>query len=259
MTRITNIGIKRAYVNADPPPGAVDQDDNAAQVEEPPKKKKKSKHDAAPESTDPPAKKTYRNKAIAEKAQRSEQRRLARIAERNADTTCFACREKGHSAKFCSKAGNKPAVGICYRCGSTRHSLKRCKRPHDPENPFPFATCFVCNSKGHLASACEQNQDKGIYPNGGCCKLCGENTHLAKDCALRKPDVKPAAVIGFAEPPGADEDDFHTLGRLNKQLDRAEKVDTKKKKQADVKTGVVSGITKSFAPAPVKKKKVVVF
>ena len=58
---------------------------------------------------------------------------------------------------------------------------------------------------------------------------------------------------------GADEDDFHTLGRLNKQLDRAEKVDTKKKKQADVKTGVVSGITKSFAPAPVKKKKVVVF
>ncbi|KAL1712264.1 hypothetical protein EV715DRAFT_213959 [Schizophyllum commune] len=197
--------------------------------------------------------------AIAEKAQRSEQRRLARIAERNADTTCFACREKGHSAKFCPKAGNKPAVGICYRCGSTRHSLKRCKKPHDPENPLPFATCFVCNSKGHLASACEQNQDKGIYPNGGCCKLCGENTHLAKDCALRKPDVKPAAVIGFAEPPGADEDDFHTLGRLNKQLDRAEKVDTKKKKQADVKTGVVSGITKSFAPAPVKKKKVVVF
>ena len=116
--------------------------------------------------------------AIAEKAQRSEQRRLARIAERNADTTCFACREKGHSAKFCPKAGNKPAVGICYRCvphhtlydskahdwcrcGSTRHSLKRCKRPHDPENPLPFATCFVCNSKGHLASACEQNQDKG--------------------------------------------------------------------------------------------------
>ncbi|KAL1745367.1 hypothetical protein HDZ31DRAFT_82010 [Schizophyllum fasciatum] len=255
MTRVTSIGIKRAYVNADPPPGAVDEDEPPAAQTEPPKKKKKSKHEGAP----PPAKKTYRNAAIAEKAQRSEQRRLQRIAQRHADTICFACREKGHSASACPKAGDKPAVGICYRCGSTRHSLKRCKKAHDPENPLPFATCFVCNSKGHLASACSQNQDKGIYPNGGCCKLCGENTHLAKDCSLRKPDLKPTAAIGFAQPPGADEDDFHTLGRLNKQLDRAEKVDMKKKKQADVKTGVHSGITKSFAPGPAKKAKVVVF
>ena len=62
MTRITNIGIKRTYVNADPPPDAVDQDEPPAPVEEPPKKKKKSKHEVAPEATDSPAKKTYRNK-----------------------------------------------------------------------------------------------------------------------------------------------------------------------------------------------------
>ncbi|TRM70296.1 hypothetical protein BD626DRAFT_563952 [Schizophyllum amplum] len=260
MTRVTSIGIKRAYVNASPPPEAVDVDEPAPAENAPPKKKRKHDSDA-----EPPAKKTYKNKAIAERAQRSEQRRLQRISERDADTTCFACREKGHAARFCPKTkgqgGNKTAVGICYRCGSMRHSLKRCRKPHDPESPLPFATCFVCSGTGHLASACPDNQDKGIYPNGGCCKLCGETSHLAKDCALRKPDVKPAAVIGFVEAPGADEDDFHTLRRLDKQLDRAERVDGKKKKLADVKTGAHSGVTKSFGPAPTPsiKKKVVNF
>jgi len=41
-----------------------------------------------------------------------------------ADTTCFACREKGHAAKDCPTAkaeggeqgsNSKPGVGICYR------------------------------------------------------------------------------------------------------------------------------------------------
>jgi hypothetical protein len=57
---------------------------------------------------------------------RTEQRRLTRIAERHADTVCFACREKGHAAKDCPKAvgeggdddGQKninKVVGMCYR------------------------------------------------------------------------------------------------------------------------------------------------
>lgn len=57
----------------------------------------------------------------------SEQRRLKRQQDRYAQTTCFACREKGHAAKDCPKAlaadgdenGGKPlgkqVVGICYR------------------------------------------------------------------------------------------------------------------------------------------------
>jgi zinc finger CCHC domain-containing protein 9 len=60
----------------------------------------------------------------------SEQRRLKRIADRNVDKTCFACREKGHGVQDCPKIadgsikapekglhGKQDAtvVGICYR------------------------------------------------------------------------------------------------------------------------------------------------
>jgi zinc finger CCHC domain-containing protein 9 len=144
----------------------------------------------------------------------SEDRRQRRIADRNSDKICFACRAKGHAAKDCPSAvqveEGKSVVGICYRyrrypslvqnlldvltifqkpsprCGSNKHTLKRCKKQADPSNPMPFASCFVCSGTGHLASTCPQNAAKGVYPNGGSCKLCGETTHLAKDCGLRK-------------------------------------------------------------------------
>lgn len=53
------------------------------------------------------------------------------MQERNADTTCFACRERGHTARDCTKSivadalegergkrgvrSGRDAVGICYR------------------------------------------------------------------------------------------------------------------------------------------------
>lgn len=49
----------------------------------------------------------------------SEARRLNRIKHKSSETTCFACREKGHAAKECPKTKNdgqgKSKVGICYR------------------------------------------------------------------------------------------------------------------------------------------------
>jgi zinc finger CCHC domain-containing protein 9 len=157
---------------------------------------------------------------IPDRAPRSEARRQKRIAGRQAETTCFACREKGHMAIDCPVAGGnvdnknrdesrRKIVGICYRyvcfssfrsfiilritlrcayrCGSTRHTLARCKKPIDESNPLPFACCFISSGKGHLASSCPQNGNKGIYPNGGRCKLCGDTpAHLARNCGLRK-------------------------------------------------------------------------
>jgi zinc finger CCHC domain-containing protein 9 len=128
------------------------------------------------------------------------------MSGRCAHMTCFACRQVGHSAKDCptiqpdadregsTTTTTKPntettavaAVGICYRCGSRKHNLARCRQPAQPDNPLPFASCFVCSGSGHLASSCPQNNGKGVYPNGGSCKLCGETTHLARDCNLRK-------------------------------------------------------------------------
>ena len=123
---------------------------------------------------------------------------MKRIEGRHTHMTCFACREIGHSAKDCpsirsntdrdgsTTTTTKTKVGICYRCGSRKHNLARCRRPAQPDNPLPFASCFVCSGRGHLAGSCPQNNGKGVYPNGGSCKLCGETTHLARDCTLRK-------------------------------------------------------------------------
>ncbi|KAG6335692.1 hypothetical protein ID866_3398 [Astraeus odoratus] len=136
---------------------------------------------------------------------------------------------------------------MCYRCGSKRHTLSRCKKPQDPLNPLPFASCFVCSKKGHLTSSCPKNTEKGVYPNGGCCKLCGETTHLAKDCELRKRDqlgTAAGAVFGTGKEAGADEDDFHVFKRKNVEVSKDENRDKERKLQ-DVKAGARTKAIKS--------------
>ncbi|KIK93433.1 hypothetical protein PAXRUDRAFT_828996 [Paxillus rubicundulus Ve08.2h10] len=223
------------------------------------------------------SKKDRRGKSIAVKGytRRTEQRRLTRIAERHADTVCFACREKGHAARDCPKAvgeggdddGHKnvnKVVGMCYRCGSTKHTLSRCKTPEDPHYPLPFASCFVCSGKGHLASSCPQNREKGIYPDGGCCKLCGERTHLAKDCGLRKKDesgTAAGALFGTGNGAGADEDDFHIFKRRNAEVSKSEEKEGRQRKRLDVKAGLHTGTVKAFGTSRMssKTKKIVSF
>ncbi|KAJ3734675.1 hypothetical protein DFJ43DRAFT_95305 [Lentinula guzmanii] len=311
MTRVTNFGRKRTYLES-LGPGGNDVEDNGpvkAQTQEdpsladsgaslpPPKKKRKrtpkskrdghgtrpmgsapdgeetikTSEDKAAADVDPSARSSKKSKKKKEHKTKkfvspSERRRLQRIEEKNAVTICFGCREKGHCAKDCPKNEGKEGadskqLGICYRCGSTRHTLSRCKKPEDPMNPLPHASCFVCNGKGHLASACPQNKSKGIYPNGGSCKLCGDITHLAKDCGIRKKDTGSlAAVLGVDEKNvGADEDDFHTIGRRRQELDRHDKRTEKLQRSMGVKVGVQSGIIQPFGKVPAPTKKVVLF
>ncbi|KAF8588653.1 hypothetical protein K439DRAFT_1613335 [Ramaria rubella] len=233
MTRITNFGRKRTYLEAgfekvnveegehiDTP--IADAPKSEGTVDTLPKKKsrkrRKSGKASAPrdEGVDveethvdvnvnnsiPTKKATSGGKRKREEerhAKASESRRIKRKKEREASITCLACRKKGHIVKDCPQARTallendegsagapgRSVVGVCYRCGSTKHSLSRCKKPTNPKKPLPFASCFVCSGKGHLASSCPKNQGKGIYPNGGSCKLCGQTSHLAKDCELR--------------------------------------------------------------------------
>ncbi|KAF8520344.1 hypothetical protein BU17DRAFT_46619 [Hysterangium stoloniferum] len=174
----------------------------------------------------------------------SEKRRLKRIAEKQTHMTCLGCRKKGHIVKDCPVAltalhGDdgegetaaaatpaKSAVGLCYRCGSSRHNLSRCKKPANPQKPLPFASCFVCSQKGHLASSCPQNQGRGIYPNGGSCKLCNQTSHLAKDCSLRATAAsKSNLMLGDVRTEGgADEDDFHVIKRRRDVVEKEETV-----------------------------------
>ncbi|KAJ6502499.1 hypothetical protein C8R45DRAFT_621558 [Mycena sanguinolenta] len=304
MTRVTNFGIKRTYLQAGlsetvdtaaPEPVASEPNESEALPAPPPKKKRKrtkpSQRDGnkaknaalqqegvtaetegqtesappAAQSTKPTTKKSKpkTKKTKAPYVSPGEARRLKRVEERNATTICFACRLKGHSARDCpsSQSGDKSnsAVGICYRCGSSKHTLARCKKPADHSNPLPFASCFVCSEKGHLASACPQNKAKGVYPNGGCCKLCGETSHLAKDCGIRKQDsTQDSTMFGLGREAGADEDDFHILKRHKSEVDRDEKQETKMKRAVDVKVAAHSGFVKPFGNNP-KTKKVVFF
>lgn len=290
MTRITDFGRKRTHVEAgfeEPiePQASTSTLPSESQPHDdqvPPKKKRKrtrkSKEsggegegkDEAQDAGDPGTAKVELKKKLKDKrkpksrpdpAQRSESRRQKRIAEKYADTTCFACREKGHTARDCPTirneaggsggggggVGRQRTVGICYRCGSNQHTLSRCNAPEDPHHPLPFASCFVCSGKGHLASSCPQNKDKGVYPNGGCCKLCGETSHLAKDCGLRKQAQSGTATFfGTGQDAGADEDDFHSFKRRNADIDKDIKKDERAKKKADVKFAPYTGTVKAF-------------
>ncbi|VDC01676.1 unnamed protein product [Peniophora sp. CBMAI 1063] len=197
--------------------------------------------------------KAKRKKDDADRAAASEKRRLKRIAERHANKVCFACREMGHAAQLCPNVkpedqakGANPA-GICYRCGSTRHTLARCRKPENAKNPMPFASCFVCSEQGHLASGCPQNK---------------KTTHLAINCPMRQTDPGlVTAVFGIGREAGADEDDFHTFKRKNVEVDREVQSVEKRMKMAAVRVGKHTGAAQVFgpAPAPVKPKKVVTF
>jgi len=206
----------------------------------------------------------------------SEKRRRSRIQSKMSETTCFACREKGHTVRDCPKVGESgtttaPASGICFRCGSTKHALSKCKKPapEDPENSLPFATCFVCKKSGHLVSTCPLNKSKGIYPNGGCCKLCGETTHLAKDCEIRSKDKqKDTLLVGSGKDAGADEDDFHVVSRGRREVDIEEEASKPKGKIKRLVGGKfivrvddepVNKTTPIKQPPPTTKVKTVVF
>ncbi|PVF93845.1 hypothetical protein CPB86DRAFT_789653 [Serendipita vermifera] len=250
MTRITDLGRKRTYREAqfnnifddgekvEDSAGTQDSFDNQ------PRKRRRKEQDGFPrDGTEQGVSQTTgwgRSDAVKANAIASEKRRIKRIQQRTDEMTCFACRQKGHSAQNChktknSQSRNKPMTGICYRCGSSKHTLSRCPKPADEANPLPFASCFVCNGKGHLASTCPKNE-RGIYPNGGSCKLCSQTSHLAKDCPLRS-KAPPAEGLLYnsnagMDSPGADEDDFMVFKRNANQIAKDEqrhaKVDGRK-------------------------------
>ncbi|KAH7339809.1 hypothetical protein B0J17DRAFT_656853 [Rhizoctonia solani] len=239
MTRYTNAGRKRTYLEAGfGEKYAIESPEpEVPEVGAPAVKRKRGD------------KKDKRVKDELTRKQSSEARRLKRIDERRKDTVCFACREKGDVMPV-----EKNLVGQCYRCGSNKHSLSRCRKPENPKNPLPYASCFVCKQKECWS---------GIYPNGGCCKMCGQTDHLAKNCPLRKPEaVKERVYFSEQHIGGADEDDFHTLRRRNADVDKEERTEqflartVKRESRAAPTPSIVNGVA---VKRPTAKPKVVAF
>ncbi|KAJ1727250.1 hypothetical protein LPJ72_006024 [Coemansia sp. Benny D160-2] len=169
-------------------------------------------------------------------SQRSEQRRVSRLSEKEKRSTCYLCRKQGHRVKNCPEAVSND-VGMCYHCGSEDHTTKSCPRPG---KTFPFATCYVCKQRGHLASKCKSN-DNGLYPNGGGCKYCGSKQHLMRDCKPTQNTIAGTTVGMVDASQGGDDDDvFAALHR--KQEDK----------------GRASAVQKGQAPAVQRVKRVVV-
>jgi zinc finger CCHC domain-containing protein 9 len=139
------------------------------------KEKKKKAAKAKPVITKEQRKEKYTAKAHELKLLKFEKKTHSK-------TTCFNCREVGHSAANCPTAV-KGAKKICFRCGKDDHRLDDCPVQNElgRGGPLPFASCFVCGEMGHLSGACPQNS-KGVYVNGGCCKICGGKDHIESRC-----------------------------------------------------------------------------
>lgn len=155
-------------------------------------------------------------------------RRARRLRRKEHNSTCFACREKGHSMLNCPV--KKSTATKCFRCGSFEHALSKCSIKDSGE--LPFAECFVCKASGHLSGQCPENPT-GLYPSGGGCSFCGSVRHLAKDCRpLAQTEGNITLGTMRIDDAGDDDDVFGAVHRINAAQNHAKvnkaKVATKK-------------------------------
>ncbi|KAG5636324.1 hypothetical protein H0H81_008408 [Sphagnurus paluster] len=244
MTRITNFGRKRTYVEAGFESNTLEtQVETLNNIEgngDPPTPPKKKRKRTKPSMRDgntgvkaaEAAAERERRKAEAEARAQNGQPVLSKSAKkkkRDKDRKEKAVEARSAAVstseeRRLKRIQEKLDATTCFACRERGHAARNCpntknaenkefsvvgicyRKPINESDPLPFACCFVCNGKGHLASSCPQNKAKGIYPDGGCCKLCGDTSHLARDCGTA----------------GADEDDFHSFKRHNNEMDRNE-------------------------------------
>merc|ERR1712226_541041 len=136
---------------------------------------------------------------------------------------CLKCKQQGHLVDSCPERKDNFNSMLCYNCGSTEHSLKKCNKPRDGK-VLQFATCYICDENGHLASKCPGNRN-GIYPKGGGCRKCGSNMHRANECTeltkkesgISETEPKYFLTPQFDDIYSADAEDFSSLNQ-NEEL-----------------------------------------
>ncbi|KAH8118915.1 hypothetical protein DFH11DRAFT_1722506 [Phellopilus nigrolimitatus] len=130
--------------------------------------------------------------------------------------------------------------------GDTQPTKKKRKRTkHKPDNCEKAPVNVVSGGGANEGETRDEDQEvKNAYKN--------------RD-KNRKDNVPNTVVLGTSNDTGADEDDFHTFKRMSAEVDFEERHETRAKKKADVKMGVMSKTVKSFASAPLAGAKKVIF
>jgi hypothetical protein len=119
------------------------------------------------------------------KASSESQIQAVQSQDRFKNVTCFNCKVKGHTAKWC-KAEAVPTAGEastskarCYTCGETGHISTKCR--------FSGPVCYTCKQAGHQTSQCQQRHSPSQPPKAAqaapvICMACGKHGHFFTEC-----------------------------------------------------------------------------
>ncbi|KAJ9102479.1 hypothetical protein QFC21_002879 [Naganishia friedmannii] len=179
-------------------------------------REKAAQQESAQQEENGPAQGWGKREDVMRKAQKTEDRRQGREQDRNTNTTCFACRAKGHAAKDCPnvllaaantdlgqeeveeqpsgdsrglkrKKGKKGAdlagsSGRCYRQVFVAVVLTLADSNHQFSLPR-------CDSSEHPLSRCPKPPSVGLpYAH---CFICLEKGHLASKCPSNSRGIYP--------------------------------------------------------------------
>ncbi|KAJ9121684.1 hypothetical protein QFC22_002304 [Naganishia vaughanmartiniae] len=179
-------------------------------------REKAAQQESAQQEETGPAQGWGKREDVMRKAQKTEDRRQGRVQDRNTNTTCFACRAKGHAAKDCPNvllAAANTDLGqdeVEEQPSADSRGLKRKKGKKGADLAGSSGRCYRqafavlyialftpnlqpwlhrCDSSEHPLSRCPKPPSVGLpYAH---CFICLEKGHLASKCPSNSRGIYP--------------------------------------------------------------------
>jgi zinc finger CCHC domain-containing protein 9 len=226
-------------------------------------------------------------------AKRSEKRRLLRVKNKTDETTCFACREKGHSVKDCPQNAdsNTIASGICFRFVIIKLKPSKFLTNHTGaaarSTAYPSAKSLylmilrtLCHLR-HVSFArvrdisrldAPQTKRKASTQMAALAKYVARRVilprivksghqvylptllSLGSNGPIFPEPQKDSILVGSGTNAGADEDDFHVVSRGRKEVNEEEGVKKPRGKIKKLVGGKIIVRVDDEPPKPVARK-----